>query len=588
MENVAPKRKVRNREKNRTWQPYILLTIYSVVLTGISYISINSNSQIYDYPFHMARIVGLAQSISHGDWLPNLNYLFTHGSGYAVPMFYGNAILFLPALVYLMTKVGTLAFSSYAFIIILSTSWTSYFSLFQITEDRNKSILFGMTMATVFPYFGFGMTAAAPFIPILIYCIYKVLYMERLNPILLGVTVSLLVQTHVISTLVLGISSGIIVLFNIHRLRWKKLLSFILSILIALALSIGYILQYIEQNRSQTFFVSWGLRDYPFPSPTILAAGSLSHIIETYFFPLALVFMVIGFLLMYYLKPMSRALLVTSLILLIASSNILPWQSVLRFTFLTVFQYTTRLIYFLPAFILMALFMAEIKHLAKFLTLVQIGYFVITGPLNFLPSASNYKEKYGLVATNIEVMRAQNAQATNAYTNPQVATYWTSGNEYFNLSINHKHVEEGIVNQFVYDQSQVTISNIKQGYNRLDFDVTLVGEGTEAELVLPRIWYKGYVADYSSGADGSQPEIVYAPLSEEELLQYQEAHKPDVSTKALNDGRATITINKGGHVTIRYRKTTIQWIGFVFEFISWASVLCYSMFIFVKNKKDTL
>ena len=134
----------------------------------------------------------------------------------------------------------------------------------------------------------------------------------------------------------------------------------------------------------------------------------------------------------------------------------------------------------------------------------------------------------------------------------------------------------------------MTISNIKQGYNRLDFDVTLVGEGTEAELVLPRIWYKGYVADYSSGADGSQPEIVYAPLSEEELLQYQEAHKPDVSTKALNDGRATITINKGGHVTIRYRKTTIQWIGFVFEFISWTSVLCYSMFIFVKNKKDTL
>lgn len=109
MENVAPE-KLEIKEKNRTWQPYILLTIYSVVLTGISYISINSNSQIYDYPFHMARIVGLAQSISHGDWLPNLNYLFTHGSGYTVPMFYGNAILYLPALVYLMTKVGTLAF----------------------------------------------------------------------------------------------------------------------------------------------------------------------------------------------------------------------------------------------------------------------------------------------------------------------------------------------------------------------------------------------------------------------------------------------------------------------------------------------
>lgn len=443
-------------------------------------------------------------------------------------------------------------------------------------------------MATVFPYFGFGMTAATPFIPILIYCIYKVLYLERLNPILLGVTVSLLVQTHVISTLVLGISSAIVVLLNIHRLRWKKLLSFLLSILIALVLSIGYILQYLEQNRSQTFFVSWGLRDYPFPSPSILAAGSLADIIESYSFPLALVFMVLGFLLIFYLKPMSRALLVTSLILLISSSNILPWQSVLRFTFLTVFQYTTRLIYFLPAFILMALFMAEKKYLSKILALVQIGYFMITGPLSFLPNTSNYKEKYGLIATNIEVMRTQNAQATNAYSNPQNTTYWTSGNEYFNLAVNHKHVDEGIINQFIYDQSQVTISNIKQSYNRLDFDVSIVNKGTEVEIVLPRIWYKGYVAEYSGGADGTQPEIVYTPLSEQELLEYQEAHKPAETTKALNDGRATITINKGGHVTIYYKKTTIQWIGFTLEFISWTSLLCYSIFIFVKNEKDIL
>ncbi|MDO5078694.1 MAG: hypothetical protein Q4D67_03585, partial [Streptococcus minor] len=211
----------RNRKENEKqfWSryPYIILAIFAIVLTAISYVPINTNSQIYDYPFHMARIVGLAQSIANGDWLPNLNYLFTHGSGYAVPMFYGNGILYLPALVYLVTKVGTLAYTTYAFIIILATTCTSYYSLFQMTGDKAKAILFGMTMATVFPYFGFGMTAAVPFIPILIYCIYKVLFMERLNPILLGVTVSLLVQTHVISTLVLAISSAIIVLFNIHR-----------------------------------------------------------------------------------------------------------------------------------------------------------------------------------------------------------------------------------------------------------------------------------------------------------------------------------------------------------------------------------
>lgn len=92
--------------------PYVTLFVYALLMTLISYISINTNSQIYDYPFHMARIVGLAQSIANGDVLPNLNFLFTHGSGYAVPMFYGNGVLYIPALVYLLTKVATHAFAS--------------------------------------------------------------------------------------------------------------------------------------------------------------------------------------------------------------------------------------------------------------------------------------------------------------------------------------------------------------------------------------------------------------------------------------------------------------------------------------------
>ncbi|HEM4070516.1 TPA: hypothetical protein U1383_000805 [Streptococcus suis] len=49
------------------------------------------------------------------------------------------------------------------------------------------------------------------------------------------------------------------------------------------------------------------------------------------------------------------------------------------------------------------------------------------------------------------------------------------------------------------------------------FDVRLSQEGESGELVLPRIWYKGYVAEYSAGAKGTQPLIAYIPLSKAEL-----------------------------------------------------------------------
>lgn len=550
--------------------PYLTLFVYALLMTVISYVSINTNSQIYDYPFHMARIVGLAQSIANGDLLPNLNFLFTHGSGYAVPMFYGNGVLYIPALVYLVTRVGTVAFASYAFIIMWATATTSYFCLYKMTQNKAKSMLFGMTMAIAFPYFGFGMSAIPPLITPLIYCIYKVIFQDKLNPIPLGIIIALMVQTHIISTLVLAISSLILVLLSANKLTSKKIVSFVFSIVIAVGLSIGFVIQFIEQRLSQTFFVSWGLRDFPFKSKTILDAGNLFEEIMNFDFPLALIFLIIGGGVVYKSLPkIGRQLLVTSVILLVATSNILPWYTVFRYTFLTVFQYSGRLSYFIPAFIIMALFLAEKKRLYKVIAIVQIGFYLVANPFSFLPHVANFKEKYNLTATNHTVMKRQNETADKAFQNPLLTTYWASGSEYFNLSINHKSVQNGTVNQFIYDANQVTVENVCQGYNLLMFDVQLNQEGKSVELTLPRIWYKGYVAEYSAGARGTQPKIAYVPLTSEELQQYKKKYKPNVTQKALNDGRATIAVTHSGTVSVFYKRTSAQIVGFTLQSGIW-------------------
>ena len=96
--------------KKLVWNRYLYLFIYSIFFTVISYNSANLSSIIYDYPFHLGRIVGLAQSIHNNDFLPSLNYVFLKGSGYAVPMFYGNWVLYFPAIIFMKTKVATLSF----------------------------------------------------------------------------------------------------------------------------------------------------------------------------------------------------------------------------------------------------------------------------------------------------------------------------------------------------------------------------------------------------------------------------------------------------------------------------------------------
>ncbi|MGT2750211.1 hypothetical protein ACVRXF_04755 [Streptococcus orisasini] len=571
-----------NKIKKYICNSYFILLVYAVIFTVISYISINTNSQIFDYPFHMARILGLAQSISHNDFLPNLNFLYGFGVGYSVPMFYGNWLFYIPALVFLKTKIATVAFTSFAFIVVVLTTWISYYSLYQITKSKSKSLAFAMVIPATYPFFGFGMTAVAFMVPYLIYCLYKVFYLDRFNPIPLGITVALLVQTHIISTVVLAITSFIFVLINYKKINKKVIQSFFLSLLIALALSAGFILQYLEQSKSQLFFVSWILRDFPFPTSALMVEDDLFVIIKNYMFPISLVFLLFLLLIFKKLTRFSKQLVVTVIVIFIISSGILPWEDILKYSFLATLQYTSRLTYFLPILIFMAIATSCKRSTVLTLACVQVLFYILWFPLRFTPNSANYAQKYALTTTNINVMREQNTKGINAFTHPSLTTYDTSGDEYFNLSVDHNHVRDGSINKFDFDKNNITISNVKNKYNLLEFNYQIKDRNSNSNIVLPRIWYKGYVAKYSDGASGSAPKIINKRLSKNEIKNYKQLHKPNTNTKALYDGRAVIKVKSSGKVKVFYQKTKTQILGFTIEFIAWTSLLVYVFISFLK------
>ncbi len=102
-----------------------------------------------------------------------------------------------------------------------------------------------------------------PLVPILIYSIYRVLYLNKKNPLYLGIVVALLIQTHILSTIILAIFSAVFLCLNYKRITLEKIISFVFSILFALCLSAGYIFQYLEQVSSQKFFFTWTARNFP-------------------------------------------------------------------------------------------------------------------------------------------------------------------------------------------------------------------------------------------------------------------------------------------------------------------------------------
>lgn len=566
---------------------YGILLVYSILFTIVSFYSSNVASIIYDQPFHVGRIVGLAKSIQNLDLLPNLNPLFVGGSGYAVPMFYGNWMLYLPAVVYLITGVATFAFGFFVFQSTLATVWSSYFTLEKITGNRVRACLGSISISCSVTYFGFGMTAVVPLIPLLLYAIYKVIFEEKYNPVLLAVIISLLIQTHVISTIVLAISSFVLICLNFVRLNKQKILSFVQSVCIAFALVAGYLLQYFEQFTSQTFFVSWKLRDFPFPSESLMSPGELTQMISQYFWPSIYIYIFISLIIFRRLQSFSKQLIFTTILMFAFSTRLIPWE-LLRESFLSVFQYTERLTYLLPIFVIFSLSLSAPKVIVSIVTCLQILVYLVTQPFHFTPNSIPYSERGFQDSTNY-ILAVTNRDAHSAFTDPFSGeyTYDTSGDEYFTIDINHENVRNGTLQKFDYDENKLSISNVQQDYNRLEFDINLLNQSNSQQIVLPRVWYKGYVAEYSQGAKGSQPKLDYGTKSKDEIKADSESGKSKEDKKVLHDGRAVIYINKSGHVKIEYRKTLIQWIGYIIEFISFVIVFIYGLVKLNSRKNKT-
>lgn len=548
----------RKRPSVFVWlRPWLYLCLFAAGFTLISFLFINVGDLRHDYGFHLARITGLAQSISHGDWLPSLTYVFEGGIGYASPMFYGNWQFYLPALFYLAVRNAPMTYAFFVFLLSTATACSGFWAVKKMGGTSQKAACFGVVCILGYPWFGYGMTMVIPFVPVLFYAMYKVLYQNENSPVLLAVVIALLIQTHILSTLVLAMMSAVFVGLNLKRLTWKKAGSFGLSAGLGLLLSVGYLFQYFEQTASQTFFFSWGLRDYPFAVDQVTRGFSLTELFSE---PLRWIPCGCWVLLACRwnrLNSLVRQLLIVSGIFLLLPSTLIPWDHALRYTFLAVLQDTRRLAYFCPLLIYLACALGWSDRRCWILTGVLSLFYIMFCLVPCLPSQKI-----------LEILDSYDRRAAMAVEMPWEDSFDASGDEYFTIGIVHADKKRGILSEF-QNPDEVLISNVHKDYNLLEFDFTLPDDQRGAGLILPEIYYKGYQAEYSNGGEGSQPQMLMRPLSSEEIARNEEEYKPAMTQIAEYNGKIYLQLNRSGHVRIFYEKTPIQLAGFRLEVAGW-------------------
>lgn len=575
---------------------YLFLVLYSIFFTVVSQNVILFQSQSYDYAFHLSRIVGLAESISHWDLLPNLNFLFSYGTGYASPMFYGNWQFYPSAIVYVISQDANLSYLLFAFLIVVCTCLSSYIVIAKIMYNKLVALTVALTLPCYYTLFGFGMTMVLPLVPILFYAIYRVVFLNKKNPLYLGVVVALLVQTHILSTIILAIASFIFLLLNYKKITIEKLASFVFSIVFALFLSAGYIFQYLEQVSSQKFLFSWMGRSFPvnvkdtfsvpypfqvdrsgFYKPFTPLEWPIHQMIRTGL----IVFTFLVLIFYRRISKLSKSSFFVCWLLYFMATSLLPWRSLLKYSFMGSIQYSGRLLFFIPLFFIFFLAFVNKNGILSFiLCCLSLSFFYNNLVPNYHTSSKYYKQMRVVNRKDNKLLKSTYKGKKSNFVNPV-------GDEYYNLEVDNQRVRDPHFSEFQLGKG-LSVSNVNTQYNLLEFDVESDSSKGNTSMVVPLIWYKGYTVNYSEGASGTEASMAHRSYKQEELNKNQNLRKPKLADKILNDGKIYLKIKSSGHVAISYHKTFLQYLGYIIESLAWFVVAYIFKVVYEKKKNKSI
>lgn len=322
----------------------ILFLILITVISSFTLFIIPNMSRGHDLAFHLSRISAIKDNLKLGIIGGSIYPNYLGGYGYANPLFYPDIFLYIPAF---LSYFGLSVITSYK-IFLLMISFVSILSMYICVKgiSGNKksaiisSVIYGFAsyrLIDMFTRAALGETLAFAFAPLIIYGIYEIIYGNPKKCYILIIGMSGLILSHLISTYLIGILLVILCLVNIKKF-WseKKRIGYLcFAAFITFLLTSFYLLPMLEQMSSGTFLFNnldetSKLLERSLPIWSIFIEFP-NHVLTELWIPTGIG---IGFLVLiyYFIKnykhssKVTKVCFILSLILLIGSTNVFPWN----------------------------------------------------------------------------------------------------------------------------------------------------------------------------------------------------------------------------------------------------------------------
>jgi len=235
----------------------VLLVLIGIVLAASLPNFVNFAYEGHDASFHLKRIATLAEELRYGQFPVRMHTTVGNGYSYPLSLYYGDFLLYLPAMLYNCAVPLQMCFQIYALMINALTCGIAYFCFRRMTGNRQVSLLGAALyvlscyrLTNVYVRAAVGEYTALAFMPLALLGMVLIMTKEKPRysdwlPLSLGMTGVAL--SHILSTEMLAFDLVLLCLCFVRQVFHKeRLLAIIKAAVLCLALSSWFLIPFIH------------------------------------------------------------------------------------------------------------------------------------------------------------------------------------------------------------------------------------------------------------------------------------------------------------------------------------------------------
>ncbi len=219
----------------------------------------------HDGAFHLLRIEGLAEELKLGTFPVRMQSIWMGGYGYPVSIYYGDILLYIPAILRIIGFSVSQSYKVYLFLINLGTTLITYICFNNMIKD-SKAAFFGTAgyvfaiyrLTNVYVRVAVGEYTAMMFLPLVLLALYRIYtedaadfkkYMK--NAVLLAAAMTGLVQTHLISVVTVSLTIAVVCILMIKKtLRKNTLIVYASAILMTVLFNLFFFVPLMDYSKN--------------------------------------------------------------------------------------------------------------------------------------------------------------------------------------------------------------------------------------------------------------------------------------------------------------------------------------------------